>query len=315
MASVYGGTACEKPRNPRSFAAETEDGGFAAVLRCRDCQGCRRYEMLLLRRRLAEHYREFQGELWAITLISRDQVGGILKLPFSLMRRLPNCVGMIRRGLRGLVLIAVGSNTTRRVFDSIPGLLASAKRLAPKRGGRAFKDCVSGLMIPRADYGRQVNRFYCRGLPALPRETFIVSKRGGIRKHHPEAKAGHRAWREGLTLYASERTKVTEWLAAMRSWRSQRLEPSLPNRAPAGGRRPSSSKGSDGVAAAPSPSRNVSASPEHASGRRARAASSFLEDQTEISQAGRDASSQSGLPAWASDFVTRMTNLARKRGP
>ena len=315
VASVYGGTACLAPRNPRSFAAETDDGRFATIMRCRDCDGCRRYEMLLLRRRLWEHFREFTGELWAITVISSDQVEALLKLPFSLMRRLPNCAGMIRKGCRGLVLLAAGSLQTRAVLRSIPGLLVHAKRLALKRGGRAFADCVSGMMIPRSDYGRQVNRFYCRGLPALPRETFIVSKRGGIRKSHPEAKAGLRAWRAGLTLYASERTRVTEWLAAMRSWRSQRLEPSSTNRAPRGARRPSSSQATDRIAVAGSPSGNVSASPEHASRRRRRAATSFPTDQTEISQAGRDASSQSELPLWAAGFVARMTELARKRGP
>jgi hypothetical protein len=315
VATVYGGTACQAPRDPRSLAAITEDGGYEAVLRCRDCEGCRRYEKQLLQRRLAEHFRDWKGELWTITLTGRDHRAGLSKLIFSHMLRYPSCVGMIRRGLSGLVFIATAKLRLHPVWLSTRGLRVTAKRLEPKKGGRAFADCASGLMTPRSEYGRQTNRWYIRGLKPLPNESFVVERKGGIRKRHPDAKQGLRAWRDGFTLYASQRTNVIEWLAAMRSWRSQRLEPSLPNRAPRGARRPSSSTGSDGVAAVPSPSSYTSDSPGAASGRRARAASSFLRDQTEISQAGRDASSQSGLPAWAADFVARMTALAKKRGP
>ena len=53
VATVYGGTACRAPRQPRDLAAATDDGGFESILRCRNCEGCRKYEELELRRRLA----------------------------------------------------------------------------------------------------------------------------------------------------------------------------------------------------------------------------------------------------------------------
>ena len=315
VATVYGGTQCQAPRDPRSLAAVTADGGYEAILRCRDCEGCRRYEKLLLQRRLAEHFKDHEGELWALTLTGPVEFENPLKLPSSLTRWLPACVGMIRRGLHGLVLIVAGSRPPRRAPSSPPGWRLTVEKLMASRGARAFAKCASGLMIPREQYGRQTNRWYVRGLKPLPKETFIVQRQGGIRKRHPEAKGGLRAWRDGFTLYASQKTNVIEWLKAMRSWRSQRLDRSSLTRGRAGGAPSSASQATDKFAAPASP-RDSSILPRgDQDSRRPVAASSLPRDQTEISQAGRDASSQSGLPTWAADFVARMTALARKRGP
>jgi hypothetical protein len=69
-----------------------------------------------------------------------------------------------------------------------------------------------GLLIARKAQGEKVNRFYFRGRAHLERGPMRVERRGSLRKRHPTAKFGARAWRDSLTLYPYERNRFREFL-------------------------------------------------------------------------------------------------------
>jgi hypothetical protein len=67
---------------------------------------------------------------------------------------------------------------------------------------RAWRHVTAGMLISRDEYGEQTKRFYFRGLPPAERERFAISTRGGIRKRHPVAPIGTRAWRDEVAIVA-----------------------------------------------------------------------------------------------------------------
>lgn len=204
---------CLNPRYPRDLAARTEDGEFEVGMRCRDCANCRRYEALQLRRELAETYREVTDDLWIITIEAAltDQSRVASRVHRSGLAGIEPC--LYRLGVSAFAMVARGH---RPDLSKVRALRTRAVRVVPIGPGRRprdFKPLTRGLLVERAYYENWRNRYYHRGRARVPRETFINETRGGIRKRHPEAKGGVRAFRRGLSLMPSLRTQAIEFMA------------------------------------------------------------------------------------------------------
>lgn len=163
-----------------------------------------------MRRRLADHYKEERREIWILTIESADvEVVGLCKrVRRSRFASFEPCV--YRLGNSRAAIVAIGE---RPAVHDIRALRAKTFRLSqigPDRKPRAFRNLTRGVVVPRGDYGAWADRFYHRSLAKHATQTFIVQLRGGIRKRHPEAKAGVRAWRRGSWLQASPVTAGRE---------------------------------------------------------------------------------------------------------
>jgi hypothetical protein len=210
VATVYGETACRAPRHPRDLAAATDDGGFESIMRCRDCDGCRKYEELLLRRRLAEHYKEVTDELWIVTIEAalEEQSGLCARVRRSRFGAFEP--GFYRLGVSSFAMVARGERPELSRVRALGARTIRVEKIGRARRPREFRALVRGQLVARGDYTSWKNRFYHRSLAQLPKETFVVERRGGIRKRHPEAKYGFRAWRQGLTLEAPMLAKMSQ---------------------------------------------------------------------------------------------------------
>jgi hypothetical protein len=206
---------CLHPRNLRDLASRTEDGEFEVPMRCRDCANCRRYEALVLRREIAETYKEVTDELWIVMVEAPLEQHSRLAARVRLcsVPGLEPC--LYRLGLSAFALVVRGE---RPELERVRALRAYALRVVPigqRRRPRDFKPLTRGLLVQRAEYTAWRNRYYHRGRARLPRETFINETTGGIRKRHPVAKAGVRAFRRGLWLDPSPRSVAKEVLASL----------------------------------------------------------------------------------------------------
>lgn len=300
VATVWGGTACLNPRHPRDLSAATEDRGFEHVMRCRDCDGCRRYENLLLRRRLAEHFKSRRMPLWMIEFrVPLDSQAGFANR-VSRTRLSTRPMGFYRLTGASFAVVVSGKRPQNSALRGLSSSLARIRRIARVSSLRSYRILAAGMLVPRAKWGRQVKRFYHRGLPQLPKETFYVERRGGIRKRHPEARQGHRAWRDGLTLYPSDRARFSEFIELVRRSSRHDSRNSFANR----GARKRASFGGEVVDRG------------DAAGRASvPAATAHLRTDLDPSKSGRDASSRSEIPRWLADWEAKMVARARDRGP
>lgn len=206
---------CLNPVMPRDLAARTEDGEYETTLRCRQCLNCRRYDEHELRRRLAETYREVTDDLWIVVVEAELAAHG--RLGANIRRR---GVGkfepaLYRLGDSAFAVVARGERPALRHLRSLRPRTVRVEAIGGGRKPRHFRTLARGQLAERADYGAWTNRFYARGLARLPREQKVIEKRGGIRKRHPDAKAGVRAWRRGLSLYPSLVDQGSELVALL----------------------------------------------------------------------------------------------------
>lgn len=215
VATVYGETACLNPRLPRDLAAATEDGGFESILRCRNCAGCRKYDALQLRRRLAEHYKGVTDEI-SVVIVEAPQVDHC-RLASRVRRNkfVRFEPGLYRLGDASFALVARGERPPLDRVRALHGRTWRVEKIGRRRNGRAFRVLTRGMLVERSAYGQWSNRFYHVGLARPDSERFDIERRGGIRKRHPEARGGMRAWRGGLTLYPSLTTQGAELVALL----------------------------------------------------------------------------------------------------
>jgi hypothetical protein len=205
--TVYDGTACRNPVEPRSFAASSADGDFEVVLRCRDCAGCRNYERLVLRRRLFAWLSGTKEKLWVRQTSTRATAG-----PLTPIGTFGKSLGWVRSSPTGFVVIvgAAGGPGPAKVLPGGAG--NSFRRLRLSGGPRALRALTRGMLMPRSELGRNKNRFYFRGMPPADHDVMRLELRGGIRKRHPSTRYGALAWKRGLSLYASNRSLVERLL-------------------------------------------------------------------------------------------------------
>lgn len=209
------GTMCLAPLNPRDFAAASDDGHFEAVFRCRDCAGCRKFEDLQLRRRLSAHFGKERRRVW----ISEFECPSVS--PYRLLGRVNRRLsqeyveGFCRVSSTAIAKLKIGSRPSKAI--SLRGLTIVTTRYLVSRtaSSRAWRRLTRGMLEARSLIGAWQKRFYLTGMPQLEGPAFTKQLKGGIRKRHPEALAGVRAWREGLSLYPSEMMAGREVLASL----------------------------------------------------------------------------------------------------
>lgn len=326
---------CLAPVLPRDLAARTEDGEYETTLRCRKCLNCRKYECLRTRRRLAAHYKGVTDELWIVTV--EGCAGEASRLRTRLHRHRVGAAleGFYRLGDTGFAMVARGERPALQHIRALRTRTVRVEKLGQRRKPREFRALVRGLMAEREHYGAWANRFYHRTLAQHPKETFTIERRGGIRKRHPEAKSGVRAWRRGLWLDASVVTAGSELMALLlkrggelagRKCTHGKCPPEccrLKYRAPAA----TSPVKSGARASAPSCSLNdrisecsagVSAGVESGGSVRVRAAAAGAatfapKTNSNSITGGRDAGSLHALSAFSADWLERMRKIARER--
>jgi hypothetical protein len=204
---------CLEPKNLRDFAARTEDGEFEVPFRCRECLNCRRYDAWVLRCEMAETYKEVSDELW-IVIVEAD-LPEHARLAARIRRSLAGswepC--LYRLGVSAFALVARGERPALQLVRALRARTCRVEKVGRKRKPRQFRALTREVLGERAAYGAWTNRFYHRGRIRLPHERFVGELRGGIRKRHPEAKGGVRAWKRGVWLDASLAAKGSELMA------------------------------------------------------------------------------------------------------
>ena len=206
---------CLNPRPTRDLAARTDDGEYETVLRCRDCANCRRYEERRLRQELAETYKGVTDELWIVTVDADSTEHSRLAARIRRSGAGRFEPALYRLGLAAFALVARGE---RPALQRVRALRARTYRVAPVGQGRKprnFRALTRGMLVERSAYGAWANRFYHRDRLRLPHPQFVIEKRGGIRKRHPEAKAGVRAWKRGVWLDQSVTSKGVELIVGV----------------------------------------------------------------------------------------------------
>jgi hypothetical protein len=313
--TIYGGTVCLSPVEPRSFAAASGDGRFESILPCRQCEGCRRYQMLTLRRRLVERYASCREKLWSLQVecshLQRRTLVRQLRRTMTLGAWLGYCLWD-----GGFVALIAGARPTRpRAWTT--GTIGSwhARVVKGHARLRAWRNLTIGLLVSRDHYGEQVNRFYFRGLPHLPRETMQIEVKGGIRKRHPDSRDGVRAWRDGLTLYPSAVGYFREFLSRLRSASARASATLTINRPRALARVSESDRPLKLVLqrSLPMRLRTLGKPVLHIDG--AAAPSTALRRPPISSIGGRDASSDRPLPRDLAEWVLKMQARHRAREP
>ena len=314
VARIAGSTECLDPVMPRHLAARTEDGFFETVLPCRKCVNCLRRADFQLRKRLVEHFKDSEATLWLVTVEATLERQSVLRARLSRTASCSASFGFFRVGAAGFALIVSGARPNLRAIRSSLSCTAKATRIRKPRVARAWRAAPAGMQISRSVYGEWTKRFYMRGLKPLRGEKFIIERRGGIRKRHPEAKAGFRAWRDGLTLYHSDLATVAEWMSVLAPARAAAASAYLVNRRRAQRAVPASAMaGFRDVAGA----HGATGDPFTAGLRlmkHAPATTSILRPRRALARRGRDAGSQLELPGFAAEFLARMRKLERDRG-
>lgn len=202
--AVQTSTLCWDPTNSRDFAARTDDGEFESVFRCRKCAGCRNYENLVLRRRLAHRYGKERRPVWISEYQSETMPAGVLSSRVA--RRRPRTFehGMLRTGPGSIAKIQIGSRPQRTKFPRGNIQAGRIYKITKPASVHAWRHVTRGMKLRRAELGEWQNRYYLVGLEPVKEQSFILELHGGLRKRHPEARADARAYRRGLVLYPSE---------------------------------------------------------------------------------------------------------------
>lgn len=314
VASVYGDTICLSPVDARNLAAISADGNYESTLPCRKCEGCRRYQMLVLRRRLVEGFKSCREKLWTLQVDCSPSVRQwvIRTLRRTMMRTewLGYCIS--KDGF--VALIAKATQPRLSAWITGPTRLYRAKPVKARARLSGWRKLTVGLLIPREVYGEQVNRFYFRGLAPYQREPLEVQTKGGIRKRHPDARAGVRAWRNGLSLYPSQRCLVREFLSRLRNSCARASATLTINRPRALARVSESGSALKLVLqrALPMRQRSLGKPVRH---KDAPTGATDAPERTPLSfKGGRDASSDIPLPRDLAEWVLKMTHKARTRG-
>lgn len=288
---VWTNTMCRSPVVPRSFAARSADGDYEVVLRCRDCEGCRAYEALILRRRLAAWLNQQREAIWVYRFRGRERFNGSTNGRSRIAIRQPRgSLGWVRCGPTGYVSIVAEKGGRCRAGATSSPLQPHRRKLVRPVLQRSLRSLTAGMLVSRSVYGPNRNRYYFRRMPPLARAMLELELRGGIRKRHPDARAGVVVWRRGLALYPSARALVQRLIPNVVLGVGTRLAIPTPR--------------SRALARLDLVRCGVSRFPSI--GRRP-------DPQRDLSLDGGDASSLNSTPHWAAAWAQRMALLSAQR--
>jgi hypothetical protein len=206
---------CLAPLEPKNFAGVTEDGGFETTFRCRDCAGCRNYELLILRRRLVIYFEHIDKAVWCVEFDAAGREPASISAAIARLAPEKFLPGFLPAGENRIAKLYVGRKPPKLELGRSQIRQHKPKQIARPRTSKAWKHPCRGMRRERAKIGANRNRYYLLGLPKLPSQGFLKMLQGGIRKRHPEARQGVRAWRRGFSLYPSEVQQGKEVLASL----------------------------------------------------------------------------------------------------
>jgi hypothetical protein len=204
LGSTWGGTTCLNPRTPSKYAAVDDDSGQEHEVRCRDCAGCREYERRELCIQLDTYFAAYGGDLWLIVVEAESEDQGHIRARLSRMKSLRDSMGFYRLGSKAFAFIVAGKQPHSRVLRTQTRLSVHIVKVRRSRGKRAWNPLTWGMLVPRVEYGPNLNRFYHRGLPRVERNKWNVRKRGGMRARNPWVGRGAIAVRGDVALYRGD---------------------------------------------------------------------------------------------------------------
>ena len=186
--TTSGGTMCWFPRKPGRLRIQRD--GYEHIVRCGECPGC----IELNRRRLADRLSAKYASDAVGLFLTRIYVPlGIQAAVSHNLHRRPRLglePGLYRLGISSFAVLTRAPNELHLALNRA-GLRHRSERVRFKRGRRAWRGITAGLLVSRDQYGEQVKRWYCRGLPPAEKETWQVVKReyqkGYSRLHSPRA--------------------------------------------------------------------------------------------------------------------------------
>lgn len=213
-------TTCLAPNQPKDFAAETSDGLYQTTFRCRDCVGCRNYEALVLRRRLALYFENIDAPVWAVEFSAPGRDPEAICKAIAKARPGYFLPGYLLIDADRIAKIRVGTKPEKLRICGYRYRQHKARLIARPSRAKAWKYASRGMRRPRTDIGANRNRYYLFDLPKIPKEHFLKCLTGGIRKSHPETRSGVRAWRRELSLYPSDASQGKAILAGLLAGKS-----------------------------------------------------------------------------------------------
>jgi hypothetical protein len=173
VATTSARSMCLWPRLPWRIRFSRD--GFEGVIPCRECPGCLELERMRLESRLLEKYPDANDRLFVVRIYAPIETHAALSHALHRRPRLQLEAGFFRCGASGFLLITRAPAELRIALSRL-GLNSRSDRILLKRGRRAWRPLSAGLVVSRAVYGEQKNRFYSKGLPQTDRQKWEVRK-------------------------------------------------------------------------------------------------------------------------------------------
>jgi hypothetical protein len=182
-------TMCLAPRYPHRL--RISNGQYDHVIRCGICPNC----VELDRRRLAERFRrayeKHDGPLFFVQFKADIPTQNRLVRSARRARRLHVQSQLVRLG-PGWAGLLVRDPHELEAWFAAREVETRTEPIRLKRGRRAFRRVAAGLAIARVRYGKNVNRYYGRGLPPVDKQSWSVER---VDKYEPYDRAtSPRAW-------------------------------------------------------------------------------------------------------------------------
>lgn len=193
---TLGDTMCRSPRRPWAMTGTDDEWQFP--LPCGDCEGC----MERLRRQLAHRLTRAYAKpttvgsastsnartetasasatrsaaLWLVRIWAPADLHYWFSRKLHRRRGLELESGTYRLGVDSFAVLARSKFSLPRVLRRL-GLRFTVEPVRLSRGRRAWRALTAGILVARAIYGKEVKRWYARGLPPAERKSWDVVKR------------------------------------------------------------------------------------------------------------------------------------------
>lgn len=213
VGTAFGGTMCWMPRKPWTLRIVRE--GYAHIVRCGECPGCLEFERRREAARLAAQYPASSvriarrgitsvvstrpatvsatTKLYLIRIYAPLEEHAALSHTLHRRKRLELEPGYWRLGADSFAVISRSRVLPPLYLDGAP-LRVRVEPILLRRGKRAWRSLTGGILVGRAVYGEQTNRWYCRGLPKAERGKWEVDRHAGIKGY--SRASSPRAWKD-----------------------------------------------------------------------------------------------------------------------
>lgn len=167
------GTWCIDPIRPWHLVAV--QGDYQHVLPCRRCVNCLEYYRRCFCDRLMLRYPDRSLRVFLFRIDWPTECQADLSRRLHRRARLELEPGFIRIGAESFGVLAKEPAALRALLRARK-IEFTCERVQLKRKRRAWRAASAGLVVARAAYGSDLNRWYMRGLPKLPREPWEIQR-------------------------------------------------------------------------------------------------------------------------------------------